>query len=161
MVRGMHPQQPPQQYGPPPGLPGPPYGQPPKKTPNTRLIGFAVLVGALAVLVLLVFLLGGNGQEEPTANASPTTTLPAAPRVPTPDGAERDTYLAALRAVDPGLVEKEERAVDRGRNTCLDILERKTSEQVTANAKIRFTGEVTVSEEQALQIVEAVKAWCR
>ncbi|MFC3980178.1 DUF732 domain-containing protein [Streptosporangium jomthongense] len=121
-----------------------------------------MLIGALAVLVLLVFLLGGNSQEEPPpVNASPSATLPTVPRVPTPDGAERDAYLAALRSVDPGLVEKEDQAVRRGRDTCLDILEKKTTAQVAANAKVRFTGAVTVSEEQARQIVEAVKAWCR
>ncbi|MFF4412126.1 hypothetical protein ACFYY8_06305 [Streptosporangium sp. NPDC001559] len=126
-----------------------------------RLIGLAVAGGALALLIGLVFLLGGNGQEKATASASPSTTLPAAPHVPTPSGAERDAYLAALRAIDPGLVEKEERAVQRGRNTCLDVLEKKTTEQVTANTRIRFTGAVAVDAEQARQIVEAVKAWCR
>ncbi|EHM30057.1 MULTISPECIES: hypothetical protein [Streptomyces] len=46
-----------------------------------------------------------------------TTVLPAGiPDAPT--GADRAAYLAAIKAVDPGIVEDEEKAIDAGRNQC-------------------------------------------
>ncbi|MEU0102214.1 hypothetical protein [Streptomyces sp. NPDC006267] len=48
-----------------------------------------------------------------SSNAEKSAGIPDAPT-----GAERAAYLAAIKAVDPAIVEDEEKAIDAGRNQC-------------------------------------------
>ncbi|MEV4320983.1 DUF732 domain-containing protein [Microbispora rosea] len=146
-------------YMPPPGPPRPARK---KTSPVTVVITVAVL--AVLLLVAVVTKVATGDEPEPkasTTSSSQQHTEPAVPDVPDLKGAQRDAYLAALGAIDPGLVVNEERAVRRGQNTCLDILEGKSTSTVVHNAQVRFTGgDATVSAAQARQVVKAVKAWC-
>ncbi|MGQ4514233.1 hypothetical protein [Streptomyces sp. DW26H14] len=57
-----------------------------------------------------------------TASAEPsvdTSSINASLGIPpAPTGAKRAAYLAAIKAVDPALVQKPDRAIDNGRNQC-------------------------------------------
>ncbi|AUG76585.1 hypothetical protein CFP65_1705 [Kitasatospora sp. MMS16-BH015] len=96
------------------------------------------------------------------AAVSPQSTTEApkpASGIPSPDQAQTVALVAALRAVDPALVVKEDRAVSRARNTCLDVRQGKDAATVQKNTASRFTGgSVTVTDGQAARIVEVVKA---
>ncbi|MFB6535085.1 DUF732 domain-containing protein [Streptomyces noursei] len=102
-----------------------------------------------------------------TATASPAERPPTEPSkapsvggVPSPDPAQTAALIRALRAVDPGLVAKEDRAVDRARNVCSDIKGGKDSATVQRNAQARFEGGTvpSLTDDQAANIVAAVKA---
>ncbi|MFJ8472134.1 hypothetical protein [Kitasatospora sp. NPDC094011] len=130
-----------------------------------------LIVGA-GVLVLGGFLSLFEDKPKADAEAKPSTSAsaPAAPTVqptseapkvsgiPSPDAAQTVALVAALKAVDPALVAKEDRAVSRARDTCLDVRENKDAATVQKNAGARFTGgSVTVTDDQAAKIVDAVK----
>ncbi|GAA0638183.1 hypothetical protein GCM10010174_70040 [Kutzneria viridogrisea] len=67
-------------------------------------------------------------------------------------------YLSALRAINPGLVSNESRAIDRGKNTCQEIKAGKDAATVASNASQRFSGgSVTLTAEQAAKVVDAVR----
>ncbi|MFE9569210.1 DUF732 domain-containing protein [Streptomyces sp. NPDC006692] len=106
------------------------------------------------------------------AEAEPkTTTAPAKPAdkpseaakpaaVSSPDAAQREALIRALRTIEPGLVAKEDRAVNRARNVCSDIKGGKDDATVQKNAKSRFEGGTvpSLTDDQAANIVTAVKS---
>lgn len=94
---------------------------------------------------------------KPADKPSPEASKPAA--IPSPDTAQTAALIAALKAVDPGLVAKEDRAVDRARNVCLDIKQGKDAPLVQSNAKTRYEGGTvpSLTDDQAASIVAAVK----
>lgn len=181
MVRVMHSQPQGPQHGqqgaPPQGWQGPPPGpyQPPRPPSGRRrkqggskvgwliaggvAVVVAVMVGGGAVLATL-----NGGGNAPAARPTGATAAPdASPAtgVPTPSAAARTAFLAALAGIDEGLVSNEERAISRGRSTCLDLREDKSAAQVVKNARARFAGgNAEVTNADARQIVAAVRAWC-
>ncbi|MFC4587323.1 DUF732 domain-containing protein [Sphaerisporangium corydalis] len=126
-------------------------------------------MSVFVILVVIGMVLGGEDDKQ--TNAAPDSTAPAqASRkgegrviiVPTPNAEQATSYLAALREIEPYLVANEDRAVSRGRNTCLDILQRKTVNTVVGNTRRRFAGgDGTINTAQASQVVTAVRVWCR
>ncbi|MCX4483669.1 hypothetical protein OG890_06890 [Streptomyces anulatus] len=94
-----------------------------------------VLPAALLAAALLA--LTACSAEEDKATPAPEPSAPAAKEQPAdadsgessdaeksagipdaPTRADRSAYLAAIKAVDPGIVEDEEKAIDAGRNQC-------------------------------------------
>ncbi|MFF0860907.1 DUF732 domain-containing protein [Nonomuraea sp. NPDC003560] len=116
------------------------------------------------------FVLSGCSSTAPAPSPSAESSVlaassaPASSRVPTPDASQRAGYLAALRAIDPLLVVNEERAIRRGRAVCDRVihgsggstwtLEKYTVEELSG-------GTTTIDEDQAKQVIKAVKVWCR
>ncbi|MGW1839840.1 DUF732 domain-containing protein [Streptomyces sp. NPDC002067] len=99
-----------------------------------------------------------NATAAPSETPSPTASKPGS--IPSPDAAQTAALIRALRAVDPGLVAKEDRAVDRARNVCLDVHQGKDADTVQGNAKARFEGGTvpSLTDDQAADIVTAVKS---
>ncbi|MFD4141597.1 DUF732 domain-containing protein [Streptomyces sp. NPDC058572] len=95
---------------------------------------------------------------KPADKPSPKPSKPAG--VPSPDAAQTEALIRALRAVEPGLVAKEDRAVDRARNVCLDVQGGKDAATVQSNARARFEGGTvpSLTDDQAANIVTAVKS---
>ncbi|MER5862234.1 DUF732 domain-containing protein [Kitasatospora sp. NPDC002040] len=98
--------------------------------------------------------------ESPAPAPAQSSTAPKpASAIPSPDAAQTAVLVATLKAVNPALVEKTDKAVDRARNVCSDVQAGKDAATVAKNAKSRFEGgAVTLTDAQALAIVEAVKA---
>ncbi|MFH8560570.1 DUF732 domain-containing protein [Streptomyces sp. NPDC017988] len=80
--------------------------------------------------------------------------------IPSPDPAQTARLIRALRTVEPGLVAKESRAVDRARNVCSDLKSGKDTATVQNNAKLRYEGGTvpSLTNDQAADIVTAVKS---
>ncbi|WP_405817282.1 hypothetical protein OG241_22415 [Streptomyces sp. NBC_01390] len=96
-----------------------------------------------------------------TQDAKPSTSTPEpSSAIPSPDAAQTATLIRALNAIDPGLAAKEERAVNRSRNVCLDVKGGKEAATVQSNAKARFEGGTvpSLTDDQAADIVTAVKS---
>ncbi|MFJ2407138.1 DUF732 domain-containing protein [Streptomyces xanthochromogenes] len=95
---------------------------------------------------------------EKPAEAPSEAAKPAA--VPSPDAAQREALIRALRTIEPGLVAKEDRAVDRARNVCSDIKGGKDAATVQKNAKSRFEGGTVpgLTDDKAANIVTAVRS---
>lgn len=100
-----------------------------------------------------------TAEAKPVASASATVRPTSPAPVPSPDQAQTAALVAALRAVDPGLVTKEDRAVSRAREVCSDAREGKDPATVQRNAQSRFQGGsvASLTDDQAGQIVTAVK----
>ncbi|GLW32261.1 DUF732 domain-containing protein [Actinoplanes regularis] len=101
--------------------------------------------------------IAGCSSSEPTA--SPTK---AAPPATTAAGlsAGQQAYLAALSAIDPGLVANEERALSRAKDICADIaggefIGAKLNERV---AERLSGGDAQITAEQAAKVVALAKA---
>ncbi|MFE1686132.1 MULTISPECIES: hypothetical protein [Streptomyces] len=97
--------------------------------------------------------------KEPAAEAE--TDDPAKPSaIPSPNAAQTADLIAALRNVDPGLVVKEDRAVSRARNICMDIHAGEDGEAVRTKAVLRYEGGTvpSLSDDQGEAIVKAVKS---
>ncbi|MGW9385392.1 hypothetical protein [Streptomyces globisporus] len=63
-------------------------------------------------------------QEQPAddADSGESSDAERAAGIPdAPTGADRAAYLAAIKAVDPRIVEDEEKAIDAGRNQCSSL----------------------------------------
>ncbi|QDQ12444.1 DUF732 domain-containing protein [Streptomyces spectabilis] len=139
-------------------------------TPKKRkwiIVGVAVLV--LGWIVSLF-------QDEPDkaeadAKPKPSATAAAKPAdkpseaakpasVPSPDAAQTAALIRALGAIEPGLVTKEDRAVDRARNVCSDIKAKKDDATVQKNARSRYEGGTvpSLTDKQAADIVTAVRS---
>lgn len=126
-----------------------------------------------AALVAAVLMLAGCATPEPTPTVTvtvtetpapaPTVTVTVAPAeaesgAATPD---RDAFVAALAAIDPGLTVNADRAVSRADDICLDIEQGKTDEQIVRNTELRFEGGNVpdLSADQAREIVEAARSY--
>ncbi|MEU5451924.1 hypothetical protein [Streptomyces californicus] len=57
-----------------------------------------------------------DGESGESSDAEKTAGVPD-----TPTGTDRAAYLAAIKAVDPRIVEDEEKAIDAGRNQCSSL----------------------------------------
>lgn len=95
---------------------------------------------------------------KPADKPSPKPSKPAG--IPSPDAAQTEALIRALRSVEPGLVAKEDRVVDRARNVCLDITGGKDAATVQSNTKTRYEGGTvpSLTDDQAADIVTAVKS---
>jgi hypothetical protein len=135
-----------------------------RKKRNWIIAGVAVL--AFGGVLSLFEDDNGKAEAEPK-----TTTAPAKPAdkpseaakpaaVPSPDAAQREALIRALRTIDAGLVVKEDRAVDRARNVCSDIKAKEDDATVQKNARSRFEGGTvpSLTDDQAANIVTAVKS---
>ncbi|MEV7006919.1 hypothetical protein [Streptosporangium sp. NPDC051022] len=145
--------------------PGHRWGPPPKKG-GTRLVGLAVLGGAVALLVGLVTALGGERGGKPTttgagASSSPGRPSPFLPAVPKLTAEQTEGLLVGLRKIDPAL--DEPRSVERARNICSDLLNGKDRDQVIKNAKIRFDGGdagIGTADARKIMYVILQAGWC-
>ncbi|MFE5740587.1 hypothetical protein [Streptomyces celluloflavus] len=105
-----------------------------------------------------------EAEPKPTASApakpdeKPSKEVPKPSGIPSPDTAQTAKLIDALRAIDPALVTKEDRAVSRARNICSDIQAHEDTGAVRSKAKARYEGgAVTLTDGQAADIVAAVK----
>ncbi|MFF5642080.1 hypothetical protein ACFY8Q_07170 [[Kitasatospora] papulosa] len=91
----------------------------------------AVLLAAAALLALTACSAEDDAAEsKPSAPTAATTDTgdssdaeKAAGIPDAPTGADREAYLRAIRAVDPRIVEDEDKAIDAGRNQCSSLAE--------------------------------------
>ncbi|QKN87585.1 hypothetical protein SEA_HFRANCETTE_59 [Streptomyces phage HFrancette] len=87
----------------------------------------ALLATAAALVALTACTTDGTAPAKAAPTPTPTKTTDwaalekAAGIPPEPTGADRDAYLDAIRAVDPRIVEDEEKAIDAGRNQCSSL----------------------------------------
>ncbi|MEU1128711.1 DUF732 domain-containing protein [Streptomyces sp. NPDC005900] len=135
------------------------------------------LVGGAAVLALggVLSLFEDDTSGEAEAKPRPSVTEPtktdkvpdekpskpaASSGIPSPDPAQTARLIRALRAVEPGLVVKESRAVDRARNVCSDLKSGKDAAAVQKNAELRYEGGTvpSLTDDQAADIVTAVQS---
>ncbi|MFE4328719.1 hypothetical protein ACFRQM_04470 [Streptomyces sp. NPDC056831] len=83
----------------------------------------AVLLAAAALLALTAC----SAEEKDVTKPAPTKSVDhsaaekAAGIPPAPTGNDRAAYLAAIKKVDPRIVEDEEKAIDAGRNQCASL----------------------------------------
>ncbi|MBC3987805.1 hypothetical protein H8N00_02555 [Streptomyces sp. AC563] len=101
----------------------------------------------------------GKPADNPSTEAPKPTS-----GIPSPDATQQAALIQGLRAIEPGLVAKEERAVSRARSVCLDLKADKPAATVQNNARQRYEGGTVphISDDQAARIVEVVKAsFCR
>ncbi|MEU1018517.1 DUF732 domain-containing protein [Streptomyces sp. NPDC005898] len=135
------------------------------------LVGGAAVLALGGVLSLFEDDKSGEAEAKPRPSATESTktdkvpdekpSKPAASSgIPSPDPAQTARLIRALRAVEPGLVVKESRAVDRARNVCSDLKSGKDAATVQKNAKLRYEGGTvpSLTDGQAADIVTAVKS---
>ncbi|MFD3622666.1 hypothetical protein ACFWWT_47650 [Streptomyces sp. NPDC058676] len=123
------------------------------------------LVGITALAALALTACNGlETKPEPDAIVSPESPAPAAPKSdPSPDAAQTKQLIAALGAIKPELVLKEDRAVRRSVNVCRDVKAGKDDATLASNANYRFSGGTAgqLTDAQGAKIVTAVKdAFC-
>ncbi|WP_369376081.1 DUF732 domain-containing protein [Streptomyces sp. cg36] len=135
-----------------------------RKKKNWFIAGAAVLAfgGVLSLFQ------DDDDKAEADAKPKAPATAPAKPAekpsepsgIPSPDTMQTAGLMRALRTIEPGLVAKEDRAVSRSRDVCLDIKGGKDDVTVQKNAKSRFEGGTvpSLTDDQAAQIVTAVKS---
>ncbi|MFE0631553.1 hypothetical protein ACFW3D_31935 [Streptomyces sp. NPDC058864] len=147
----------------------PPVPPAPKKGGKGKWIA-----GGIAGFVILGAIASNNSEDtssakpdkpaavKPTSKAAvpKSPEAPSVPSVPKPNTAQAKALIATLYNIEPGLAAKEDRAVSRSRNVCLDILNGQSNDKVASNAEDRFEGGTvsTLSKKQVAQIVSAVKA---
>ncbi len=82
--------------------------------------------------------------------------------IPEPDEAQADALVDELAAILPALADEPGETVEKARNTCASILD--DGANLEEAAKVRFTGDGVdeVSDDQAAELVEVVRAqeWC-
>ncbi|MFD4371510.1 hypothetical protein ACFWPY_07950 [Streptomyces sp. NPDC058527] len=101
-----------------------------------------------------------DGAEASTATATATADTKKAGIPPEPTGADRTALLDALRAVNPAIVAKEDKAIDRARNQCSAI--NGGSKTVDSVAQQRFsTGDHEVTAAEAKAINAALGPFCK
>lgn len=112
----------------------------------------------IVVITTACLLLAGCDTGDPVLE--PASAPPATTAAPSPTTDDDGDFLAALIALDAGLVIDRERALIRAWDICLDIKAGKDPATVTKDAQVRFTdSRVTVSPAQAHVIVEAAKRY--
>ncbi|MFE5140680.1 DUF732 domain-containing protein [Streptomyces fagopyri] len=91
-----------------------------------------------------------------TSKPKPSKVTPV--KFDEPDKAEEKALLTKLKAINPGITVNEERAVRRAVNTCQEIHAGDSPQTLIKNTSYRFTGgNATVNEDQAFQVITAVK----
>ncbi|WP_116211882.1 hypothetical protein [Streptomyces olivoreticuli] len=130
-----------------------------------------ITVGAGVLVLGGILSLFEDGKDKAEAEPKPSATAPAKPTeqpseaakpasAPSPDATQRETLIRALRTINPGLVAKEDRAVSRSRDVCLDVKGGKDDATVQKNTKSRFEGGTvpSLTDDQAASIVTAVRS---
>ncbi|MEE1806776.1 hypothetical protein [Streptomyces sp. BE133] len=124
----------------------------------------AVLLAAVTVLALAAC----SVEQKDVNKAEPSSSAPAdtgksstaekAAGIPdAPTGADRAAYLAAIKKVDPRIVEDEERAIDAGRNQCSSLAN--PSDKIDWAAAQRFGNDMRpLTDAQGKQLNEALRA---
>jgi Protein of unknown function (DUF732) len=107
------------------------------------------------VVVMVLAVTGCAGTGERSAVAPMPAVSPSKTRGIT---VATGLFIKALAAIDRNLTADQSAAVDSGLNTCLDLTQGKTREQVTKNTAARFE----VDRDQAAKIVAAAeRTLCR
>ncbi|MEW1862747.1 hypothetical protein OG896_22060 [Streptomyces sp. NBC_00669] len=97
---------------------------------RTRIAAAAVAAAALATFCATACSSSSDDKNasDKATTAAPTTTGSAGPstgaavpRPPAPSGVNRQTYLAALKAIDPSLAADPNQVIDQGRTQCTEI----------------------------------------
>jgi hypothetical protein len=175
-----------QPYGPPPQRPGPPAWLLPAGIIGGAIVLLLVVLGAIGAVIGEPIEPAANrpavsassstpkatpkaANPPPATSAAPATTHPAPPAAPTrrrapyPTTEQGETYLATIADIDPGLVIKRERALSRARGVCDRMinppggtvsLERYTAYMLSG-------GDVQITEQEAEEVIKAVRVWCR
>lgn len=100
---------------------------------------------------------GGHEFAAVEGRTCPAASTPTHSPAPAPG---RQTYLDQLRLIDPGLVVREDRAISRAENTCLDIFEGKTGDQLVRDVVTRLSGGgTTIDTTQARQAIKLMQKW--
>jgi hypothetical protein len=126
------------------------------------LIAAGVVVVLVVGLVLVSTVAAKVAGSLPSASATPTASSGVGLRTPSED--QERVYLAALKAIDPGLTVNTERAVRRAERVCDRILHGSDGGSMSLE---RYTvaelsgGNATIDEQQAKRVIRAVKVWCR
>lgn len=111
-------------------------------------------LGLIAAAAAVCALAGCGTTSEPAAAPAPVT-------VSETDLTDQEAqFLADLEAVDPDLVTKEDRALRRAENVCLDIEQGKNDEMIVDNTRQRYSNGTTVNldMDQARRIVDSARA---
>jgi hypothetical protein len=94
---------------------------------RTRIAAAAVAAAALATFCATACS-SGDGKSAPakqtttaTAPTADPSTSPSGTRPPAPSGVARQTFLAALKAIDPSLAADPDQLIDKGRTQCTEI----------------------------------------
>lgn len=95
---------------------------------RTRIAAAAVAAAALATFCATACSSSSDDKSASKATTTPPATTSATPstggavtRPPAPDGVNRQTYLAALKAIDPSLAADPNQVIDEGRVQCTVI----------------------------------------
>ncbi|BBA98152.1 hypothetical protein RVR_4228 [Actinacidiphila reveromycinica] len=95
---------------------------------RTRIAAAAVAAAALATFCATACSSSSDDASTSKGTATPTAAVTTAPstgapatRPPAPSGADRQTYLAALKAIDPSLGSDPDQVIDEGRTQCTEI----------------------------------------
>lgn len=100
----------------------------------------------------------------PAASPSAPAPSPTASRTaPHPTNEQRQVYLARVRLIDPALAAKPERDIRRARGICARIINPPGGTiSLTDYTIYMLSGpDVRLTEQQAREVIAAVKAWCR
>jgi uncharacterized protein DUF732 len=119
-----------------------------------------VVMAGIALVALGGCSSDGDGGGGDVPNIAPTVQAPD-PAEASAAAAKRaeaandvDSYVAALKAIDPKLVKDQVDATDKGKSICLDLEQGKTEAQAAKSAAQRFA----IDEQAALKVVTATKA---
>lgn len=75
-----------------------------------------------------------------------------------PEPSGRAAYLEALRAIDPGLVADEDRAIRRAEETCADIKAGHAGDELVQRVVARLSGgNATIDAAQAQRAIDAMR----
>jgi hypothetical protein len=121
----------------------------------------------LSVAGLLLATLAACGSSPDSGSAPPASSTPApsneldAGIPPKPDAAATQSYVNALNAIDPRIVDgKAERAVDRGRNQCSSIQQFPSDQAKLVDlTRQRFSTSVDFGPDAAARILAAVRKY--
>ncbi|HEX5597037.1 MAG TPA: hypothetical protein VFX61_13630 [Micromonosporaceae bacterium] len=122
------------------------------------------IVGGILLLLCLVGLVGGLLRPGKEPSKRPSSAPAEAGMIPTPDPATRDSYIAALEAIDPDIVHgRTEKAVNRGRDLCTTIKYHSNDhERLVNETRKRFTSHRHprgFGKQKAEQILAAVRRY--
>ncbi|MFI9624535.1 hypothetical protein [Streptomyces sp. NPDC052042] len=115
-----------------------------------------IAVTAAALLTLTACEDAVTTKPAPTETVDRAAIEEAAGIPPAPTGADRDAYLAAIKAIDPRIVEDEGKAIDAGRNQCASL--RRGSKKPDRAAAQRFGNDARpLTDEQGKALNEALR----
>jgi hypothetical protein len=129
----------------------------------------AWLYAGAAVVVTLVLACVGFGigsmfvPDDPKAGPSTSVVETTSAPVPTSSGLSaegRRAYLDSLGAIDPGLIANEDRAIRRAEETCADLLQGWSGDQLADRVVTRLSGgSAQIDRAQAVEAIALMKRW--